>query len=177
MKRKLLIMLYYGFARHLPQQPLPGYRFGNWLRAWICKTIFCKTGENITIKQGAYFGDGRKIIMGDYSQLGINCKVENDLVMGNHVLMGPDIIIYSSMHAYDDLDTPIMMQEAKEKKPVTIGDDVWIGVRAVIMPGVKIGNHAIIGSCSVVTHDVPDWAVVGGVPAKVIRYRNEEAKK
>lgn len=49
---------------------------------------------------------------------------------------------------------------------------MWVGLRAVIMSGVKIGNHVIIGSGAVVTHDVPDYAVVGGVPAKIIRYRN-----
>ena len=169
--KKCLIILYYAFARHLPQQPLPGYKFGNWLRSWICSKLFKKTGKNITIKHGAYFGDGRDIIMGDYSQLGINCKVENDLVMGEYVLMGPEVVIYSSMHAYDELDTPIMMQGAKEIQPVTIGNDVWIGLRAVIMPGVKIGNHVIVGSGAVVTHDVPDYAVGGGVPAKISRYR------
>ena len=110
--------------------------------------------------------------MGDYSQLGINCKVENDLVMGDYVLMGPDVVIYSSMHAYEDLNTPIMMQGAKKIEPVIIGSDVWIGLRAVIMPGVKIGDHVIIGSGAVVTHDIPDYAVVGGVPARVIRFRN-----
>lgn len=110
--------------------------------------------------------------MGNYSQLGINCKVENDLVMGDYVLMGPEVVIYSSMHAYDNLEIPIMMQGAKEIQPVTIGDDVWIGLRAVIMPGVKIGNHVIIGSGAIVTHDVPDYAVVGGVPAKIIHFRN-----
>lgn len=170
--KKLLILLYYGFARHLPQQPMPGYKIGNWLRSAICSHLFKKTGKNITIKHGAYFGDGRNIVMGDYSQLGINCKVENDLVMGDYVLMGPEVVIYSSMHAYDDLNIPIMMQGAKEIKPVTIGNDVWVGLRAVIMPGVKIGNHVIIGSGAVVTHDVTDYAVVGGVPAKVIRYRD-----
>ena len=92
--------------------------------------------------------------------------------MGDYVLMGPEVVIYSSMHAYDDLNIPIMMQGAKKIKPVTIGNDVWVGLRAVIMPGVKIENHVIIGSGAVVTHDVPDYAVVGGVPAKIIRYRN-----
>lgn len=115
-----------------------------WLRSAICSHLFKKTGKNITIKHGAYFGDGRNIVMGDYSQLGINCKVENDLVMGDYVLMGPEVVIYSSMHAYDDLNIPIMMQGAKEIKPVIIGNDVWIGLRAIIMPGVKIGNHVII---------------------------------
>lgn len=171
MLRKLLILFYYGVARYLPYQPLPGYKFGNCLRSLIAKKLFKHVGKNITIKRGAYFGDGRNIVMGDYSQLGINCKVENDLVMGDYVLMGPEVVIYSSMHEYKDINVPIMMQGSKEKKPVVIGNDVWIGLRSVIMPGVKIGDHAIIGSGAVVTHDVPKYAIVGGIPAKVIRYR------
>lgn len=171
--KKILIFLYYGFARYLPYQPLPGYKFSNWIRSEIGKKLFKKTGENITIKHGAYFGDGSKIVMGEYSQLGIDCKVENDLIMGDYVLMGPEVIIYSSMHEYNNLEIPIMMSGAKEKKPVVIGNDVWIGARSIIMPGVKIGNHAIIGSGAVVTHDIPDYAIVGGVPAKIIKYRNK----
>lgn len=170
--RKILVMLYYGFARYLPYQPLPGYRLGNKLRNYIAKKIFKETGKNITIKHGAYFGDGKNIVMGDYSQLGINCKVENDLVMGDYVLMGPEVVIYSSSHEYKNVDVPIMLQGTKEIKPVQIGNDVWIGLRSVIMPGVKIGNHVIIGAGSVVTKDIPDYAIVGGVPAKIIKYRN-----
>ena len=173
MRRKLLILMYYGFARHIPYQPLPGYRFGNWLRSWIAKHLFRKTGKNIVIKHGAYFADGRNIVMGNYSQLGIDCKVENDLVMGDYVLMAPEIVIYSSMHEYIDVNVPVMLQGAGEKKPVIIGNDVWIGLRVIIMPGIKIGNHVIIGAGAVVTHDIPNYAVVGGVPARIIRYRIE----
>lgn len=171
--KKIPMILYYGFARHLPYQPLPGYKFGNKLRSYIAKKLFKRTGKDITIKHGAYFGDGKNIVMGDYSQLGINCKVENDLIMGDYVLMGPEVVIYSSSHEYKDIDVPIMLQGAKEINPVTIGNDVWIGLRSTIMPGVKVGNHVIIGSNSVVTKDIPDYAVVGGAPAKIIRYRNK----
>lgn len=176
MLRKFLIIAYYGFAMHLPYQPLPGYRFGNWLRSSIAKKLFKHTGKNITIKHGAYFGDGRNIVMGEYSQLGIDCKVENDLVMGDYVLMGPEVVIYSSMHEYKDINSPIMMQGAKDEESVVIGNDVWIGLRCVIMPGVKIADHVIIGSYAAVTHDVPEYAIMGGIPAKIIRYRNENTK-
>lgn len=62
--------------------------------------------------------------MGDYSQFGINSKVENDLIMGDYVLMGPEVVIYSSMHVYDDINAPIMKQRAKEINSVMIGNDV-----------------------------------------------------
>ncbi|MCD8081173.1 MAG: acyltransferase [Bacteroides sp.] len=172
MKRKILILMYYCLARYIPYRPFPLWKIGVAWRRWICKNLFKSVGEDIVVKNKAYFGDGRNIVMGKHSQLGVNCKVENDIVMGDYVLMGPDVVIYSSMHAYDDINTPIMEQGSKEIKPVHIGNDVWVGLRAVIMPGVTIGDHVIIGSCAVVTKDIPDYAVVGGVPAKVIRFRN-----
>ena len=124
----------------------------------------------------AYFGTGKNIEMGDYSQLGINCKVEEDLVLGDYVLMGPDVVIFSSSHEYKNPDVPIMLQGGIERKPVVIGNDVWIGTRVIIMPGVHIGNHVIIGANSVVTHDIPDYSVAAGSPARVVRNRKEEVR-
>lgn len=69
------------------------------------------------------------------------------------------------------------MQDATQDKqtaPITIGDDVWIATRAIILPGVNIGNGAVVGVGAVVSADVPDYAVVAGVPAKVIRYLNKK---
>lgn len=169
--KKLYLLLYYVIARHLPYQPIPGYKIGNRLRKMLCERIFKSAGKNIVIKHGAYFGDGENIIIGNNSQLGINCKVENDLVIGDNVLMGPDIIIFSSEHEFKNLDIPIMFQGAKRKNPVIIGNDVWIGTRAVIMPGIKIGDHSIIGANAVVTKDIPAYAIVGGVPAKILKFR------
>ena len=63
------------------------------------------------------------------------------------------------------------LQEAAEEKPVIIGNDVWIATRAIILPGVHVGNGAIIAAGSVVTRDVPDYSIVGGNPAKVIKMR------
>lgn len=171
-RRYMCLFIYYVFARYLPYQPLPGYEFANKFRSYLCKFIFKQVGKNIVIKHGAYFGKGSNIIMGHHSQLGIDCKVEEDLIIGDYVLMGPDIIIFSSEHEFSSLQVPIMFQGAKEKKPVIIGNDVWIGARVIIMPGVKIGNHCIIGANSVVTKDIPNYAIVAGSPAKIIKYRN-----
>lgn len=124
----------------------------------------------------AYFGTGKNIEMGDYSQLGINCKVEEDLVLCDYVLMGPNVVIFSSSHEYKNPDVPIMLQGGIERKPVVIGNDVWIGTRVIIMPGVHIGNHVIIGANSVVTHDIPDYSVAAGSPARVVWKRKEEVR-
>jgi len=91
--------------------------------------------------------------------------------MGDDVIMGPNVIIWSVSHEYRRTDIPIRLQPSTPERPPVIGDDVWIGARAIIMPGVAIGSHAVIGAASVVTRDVPEYAVVAGVPSRVIKMR------
>lgn len=92
-------------------------------------------------------------------------------------MMGPWCIIYTRNHAFSRTDIPMREQGMQDFKPVSIGNDVWIGSRVTITSGVKIGNGCIIGTGSVVTKDVPDFAVVGGNPAKILKYRNSENKQ
>ena len=87
-------------------------------------------------------------------------------------MMGPECYICTINHETDDLSVPMCKQGSKPEKPVYIGDDVWIGSRVTILPGVRIGNGAIIGAGAVVSKDIPDFAVVAGNPAKVVKYRN-----
>lgn len=107
----------------------------------------------------------------DNSDIGIDCELYGPISLGSDVMMGPEVVIYTSGHAHDRIDIPMRLQGASEIKPVSIGNDVWIGRRVMIMPGVTIGNGVIIGAGAVVTKDVPDYAVVGGVPARILRYR------
>ena len=110
------------------------------------------------------------IVLGNGSGLGVNCLVHGPLVIGNNVMMGPDVVILTHSHNIDRVDVP-MGQQGSWVRKVTIGNDVWIGMRSIIMPGITIGDGAIIGAGAVVTKDVPDYAVVGGVPARIIRFR------
>ena len=77
-------------------------------------------------------------------------------------------------HNHNRIDIPMIQQGFEDDHEIIIGDDVWIGTNVTILSGVyKIGNHSIIAAGAVVTKDVPDYAIVGGVPAKIIRMRNE----
>lgn len=76
---------------------------------------------------------------------------------------------YNKSHRFDRTDIPINRQLGTEPRPVEIGDDVWIGQRVIIMPGVKIGSHSVIGAGAIVSKDVPEWAVVARIPARIIR--------
>ena len=95
------------------------------------------------------------------------------VMIGKDVMMASEVIILTANHTFDRLDIPMRLQGARDVKPVRIGDDVWIGMRSIILPGVQIGRGAVIGAGAVVTKDVPEYAVVGGNPAKVIKFRNE----
>jgi len=171
----ICLILYYFIARHLPGSDMPYSLGAKRIRRFLCKRIFKKAGKNINIEHGAFFVSGRDIEIGDNSGLGLNCRITGPLKIGSYVMMGPDVMIFTQNHRNDRLDIPMMLQ-TDPKKPVVIGDDVWIAARAIILPGVTIGKGAIIGAGAVVTKDVPEYAVVGGNPARVIRYRNQERK-
>ena len=130
----------------------------------------------VVVKSKAYFGTGRYLKIGDRSQLGKNLKAESDLVMGNDVVMGPDVVLLSSAHAFEATDIPVNQQGALPRQPIVIGNDVWIGTRVIVLPGVTIGDKAIIGAGSVVTKTVPPWAIVAGNPARLIRYRGDRVR-
>lgn len=98
--------------------------------------------------------------------------IQSNVIIGDNVIMGPDVKIYSRNHVFTSLDSPIQDQ-GKEYYKTIIGNDVWIAANVVIIAGVKVGNHCIIAAGSVVTKDVQNYAIVGGVPAKIIKYRNK----
>ena len=118
---------------------------------------------------------GEELIIGDNVGIAANAFIamRGKVTIGDNTIFGPGVSIHAENHNFSDLDKPIRKQGVT-RKGVTIGNDCWIGSKAVILDGVKIGNHAIIAAGAVVTKDVPNYAIVGGVPAKVIKLRKEE---
>ena len=169
--KKIWLMLYYGFARFLSAYPIPGYQLAYSIRRSICKKLFLKMGGGTLIKRNAYFGDGHGILIGENSQIGLNAVLSTDVTLGDNVVMGPDVIIYSNSHEYADVNIPINQQGRKKSNPVTIGNNVWIGARVVILPGVTIGDNCIIGANTVVTKSVPANSVVTGHAGRVVKTR------
>lgn len=170
--------LYYGFARFLPKSTMPvlGKIFGG-IRRTLCRRIFRKDETHqcrkLNVEHGAYFGNGKNFTVGDEVGIGKNFKSLNRIVtIDDYLMMGEDVLFLGGGHDYDRTDIPMGHQGTKTSSPLHIAGDVWIGARAIILPGCqRIGHGAIIGAGSVVTKDVPDWAVVGGNPARIIKFR------
>jgi maltose O-acetyltransferase len=175
MKRVVSLFLYYVFARYLPatNNGLKLSKLIQRIRRASARNAFDYCGKNVNIERKADFGKGTGIRIGDSSGLGVNCSVRGPLDMGANIMMGPDVTILTSIHNTVSTDIPMNQQGFLPNQKVTIGDDVWIGTRVIILPGVNIGKGSIIGAGAVVTKDVPEYAVVAGVPAKVIKYRKQ----
>ena len=108
------------------------------------------------------------VTIGDHTRIGIHCTVIGPVSIGNNVNLAQGITVTALNHNFEDV-TRRIDEQGISTKPVVIGDDVWIGANAVILPGVTIGRHVVVAAGAVVTKDVPDNCIVGGVPAKVIK--------
>lgn len=169
----LRLLLYYGFAYYLPPSDRKITSWCRPVRRIICSGLFKKAGRNINIEKGALFGSGRFLTIGDNSGIGVNCNIRGPASIGDNVMMGPDVVFLSHNHVADRTDIPMVQQGLTPKEPVIIGNDVWIGMRSIFLPGIIVGNGAIIGAGSIVTKNVEPYAIVAGNPARLIRYRIE----
>ena len=111
-----------------------------------------------------------QVTLGKRSGIGEDSIISGKVTIGDNVMIGPELMCYTTNHQIKRTDIPMIDQGFSEMYPIIIGDDVWIGSRVIILGG-KIGNGAVIGAGAVVTHDIPSNAVVGGNPAKVIKMR------
>lgn len=169
--RKVYFAVYLIFLKKTPEDYRPYSLFFPTLRRHFVSNYLMKCGKNLRVKKGAEISP--KAEVGNDSELGTRCMIQSHCSIGSNVIMGPDVKIYSRNHIYESLDKPIQLQ-GKKQYSTKIGDDVWIGANVIVLAGVNIGNHVIIGAGSVVTKDIPDYAIVGGNPAKIIKYRNEQ---
>ncbi len=161
--------LYLTIAQYLPQSDAvinkPFRSFRNWSAGMMIKSH----GRNIGIGRRARISS--RVTIGDNSGIGHRCELLGEVHIGNDVLMGPEVIFFTVNHNYQDRSKTILSQGRSVEKPIFIENDVWIGRRAMIMPGVTIGKGAVVAAGTIVTKDVPPFAVVGGVPAKIIKHR------
>ena len=165
-------MVYYLVGQHLPSSGAPFVgRLSRLFRLLLVRTIFKYCDDDVNIGKNVFFGNGNSVSIGRNSGIGDNCKISNNLVIGNDVMIAPEVLFFNRGHEFSSKEIPIKDQGNTEVEVTLIEDDVWIGQRAIILPGVNIGKGVIIGSGTVVTKDVPSYAIYCGNPGKVVRFR------
>jgi len=167
----ICLVLYYTIFKNLPSRNVPSSPVVL-ARGFLCRFIFREAGIRINIQKNVYFGKGNKISIGDYSGIGENSILGQDeeIRIGNNVLIGPHLMIFTQNHNFGDRNKLIREQGAT-RKPVIIEDDVWIGARVILLPGVTLGRGSVVAAGAVVTKSVPPFSVIGGVPARIIGNR------
>jgi maltose O-acetyltransferase len=151
------------------------FGIGKIARAMACRPLLLSCGRDVNVERLADIGFHPTVRIGNNSGIGVRAVVTHADI-GDDVMMGPEFVYIPVGHVFNRTDIPMRLQARTPVERLTIGNDVWIGRRVMVMPGVRIGNGAIIAAGAVVTKDVPDFAIVGGVPAKVIRYRTTPAE-
>lgn len=118
----------------------------------------------------------KDLVLGDFSFIGYNAVIYPNTKIGRYCLIAPEINIIGGDHVCKKIGVPIANSGRAIIKKTTIGDDVWIGQRVIIIAGVSIGSGSVIAAGSVVVSDVPQCAIYGGNPAKLIKFRFTEKK-
>ena len=145
-------------------------------KAEILSELFPEHGENVTVQKPV------RTLYGVHTRFGSNVFVNSGCVfldggtitIGDRVLLAPDVKLYTGSHSLNARERWVPGEDGRYRlitrvEPITIGDDVWIGGGAVVLPGVRIGSNVIVAAGAVVDKDVPDNCVVAGVPAKIIK--------
>ena len=128
-----------------------------------------RLGDNSVVESFACINNAvGDVMIGDHTRIGLHNTIIGPVTIGSHVNLAQGITVTALNHNFEDTNKRID-EQGVSTTPVTIGDDVWIGTNAVILPGIHIGNHCVVAAGAVVTKDVPAHSLVAGVPAKIIK--------
>lgn len=123
----------------------------------IIEALVPERGVTVTIHDGAYIGHGLRL------------TAVGEVVIGEEAMLADDCYVSDTNHIYEDVREPIKRQGLRDGRRVEIGPGAWLGIGAVVCGNVRIGRNAVVGARSVVTSDVPDFCVVAGNPARIVR--------
>ncbi|MDR3319226.1 MAG: sugar O-acetyltransferase [Clostridiales bacterium] len=145
-------------------------------RQALFSKFFGSAGKNLYIELPLHANWGRNTYFGDdcYANFNLTLVDDGDIFIGSHCMIAPNVVIATAGHP---LDPALRRRKGQYSKPVHIGENVWLGANVVVMPGVTIGDNAVIGAGSVVTKDVPADAVAYGNPCRVMKTLSERDAK
>jgi acetyltransferase-like isoleucine patch superfamily enzyme len=170
--RDILEVLRYAFSFTFIREV--AYKFGYFIHDHVAPRVQIHTKGNPRIHPTASLRCGHNIYLGKNSHINHNCCIwasdNSKIIIGDDVLMGPGVKIFSSNHSTADTELPMNLQPVVEKD-IVIGSDVWLGSNSIIVAGVRIGDSSIVAAGSVVTKDISEYIIAAGVPAKPIKSR------
>lgn len=148
------------------------------LRARLWQPFVKHMGTAVYLMRDCYITSPQGISVGNYVCINRHTLLggQGSLTIGNYVNIGPNCNLITANHRFDQPDKPMAFQGITTG-PIVIEDDVWLGVNVTVLPNVRIGRGAVVGASAVVTKDVPPYAIVAGVPARVLRYRFDEVTR
>ena len=167
---KIKLILYYAVIQHLPHSRL--LSFSNMVRVlYVSKVLkIMPFDKKSKLEPNIYLSNTKG------TRIGNNCRINENVfiqqaIIEDEVLIAPNVAILSTSHKHERLDISIVNQGDTDPQPPLIKKGAWLGRNVVILPGIVVGKGAIVAAGAIVTKDVEDYTVVGGVPAKFIKDR------
>ena len=143
------------------------------------------SNRGITVGNGVFLGRGTilsckdgDIVLGDHVNIGFHSEIfsGSSVTVGSHGLFAAYTYLVGGGHEFERVDVPVIEQE-RSSKGIVLGENVWLGTGAKVLDGVRIGRNVVVGANGVVTEDLPDGAVAVGIPARVVRMRDESGSQ
>ncbi|WP_297175301.1 acyltransferase [Thermomonas sp.] len=161
------------YGVELAMAVLPQDAMSMWVKTSLVRARGSKLGARVKIWRGVWVDDYRKLEIADDVTIGhgVILLCGGDVFIGARSMVGHGSKLISSGHRIPDRHDEPMRWSGPEQAPIMIAEDAWIGAGAILLGGTRIGRGAIVAAGAVVTKDVPDYAVVAGVPARVVRMR------
>lgn len=163
--------MYYLIIAKLPHSRYS--KFFNYVRIYYLSKILkiLPYDPNSKFEFNIYISDGKKLKIGKFCRINENVFLQGNIIIGDYVMIAPNVSIYTSNHYYKNIDKPMVTYGNKSNMQVVIEDNVWIGRNVVVLPGIRISSGSIVGANSVVTKNIGPNSIVGGVPAKFLKFR------
>ena len=167
-KKVFCYLIYICLAKHLPDGLGPIGRVANMLRRTVTRPLLKRPAKTFSIDAGSDYGNGCCLEISEHTNIGPNFSLTGSgtVTFGEHVAMGKECMFITQNHRYLEEG-----YDGFEIRDIVVGNNVWFGHRVIVLPGIRIGDHTIIGAGAVVTKDVPEYAIVAGNPARVIKFR------